>query len=210
MLQFDEKVLKSIEFASPSLNGTEASGPLFRETANRTQIDWMSLYPVLPNPEPVLRKTGNTLNIYNSVINEIKRESFVAACSTNREASVMRRKWKIDKQNASPIATDLINAAFKKLSIRQAMREIMQAWGYGYQVSEVVWERQGNYLLPVKLIGKPQRWYMFGLNNELRQKQSIYDIIGQPVETISSCLHNTGPPTTIPMARRSIPCASGP
>lgn len=150
------------------------------EVATRASIEsaWINLYQVLPNPDPVLRKTGNTIDI----LSEIRRDFHVSACSTSRESGIMARKWKIDKERAGSAAAELVENVIKNMKWRQAMREIQEAWGYGYQVCEVVWERQGNYLLPVKLIGKPQRWFMFGPDNILRRKTKDFDTTGTPVE----------------------------
>jgi phage gp29-like protein len=155
-------------------------GSLLQEVATRANIEsaWLNLYQVLPNPDPVLRKTGNTIDI----LNEIKRDPHVSACSTSRESGVMARKWKIDKERAGSASAELVESLIKNMKWRQAIREIQEAWGYGYQVCEVVWERQGNYLLPVKLIGKPQRWFMFGPDNILRRRTKDFDSTGTPVE----------------------------
>jgi phage gp29-like protein len=164
------------------LEFSEGSGKtsLSTELATRASVEsaWLNLYQVLPNPDPVLRKTGNAIDI----LSEIKRDPHVSACSTSRESGAMSRKWKVDRERAGSASAELIEALLKNMKLRQAMREIQEAWGYGYQVCEVVWERQGNYLLPVKLVGKPQRWFMFGPDNILRRKTKEFDLAGSPIE----------------------------
>jgi phage gp29-like protein len=166
-----------IEFSEDPGNSS-----LYQELATRAAIEstWINLYQVLPNPDPVLRKTGNTIDI----LSEIKRDPHVSSCSTSRESGIMSRKWKLDRERSSATAVELIESVLgnQNLKLRQAMREIQEAWGYGYQVCEVVWERQGNYLLPVKLVGKPQRWFMFGPGNDLRRKTKDFDFTGSAVE----------------------------
>ena len=139
---------------------------------------WSKLYQTLPNPDPVLRKTGHAIDI----LDELRRENHVSSCSTSRESGCMKQLWKIEPEKAAPAGVELLENLLKNLPMRQIMREICEAWGYGFQVSEVVWKRQGNFLLPEKIVGKPRRWFVFGQQNELRLKTKAHDIMGTPVD----------------------------
>lgn len=163
-----------VEFAEGKRRGS-----LTTEIATRDiEGFWGTIYNTLPNPDPVLRRTGKAIDI----LDEIKREPHVSSCSTSREAGVMKRLWKLYGENASSESVTLIEQVFKSLKMRQVLREMLEAWGYGYQVSEVIWQRQGNYLLPVKIVGKPQSWFFFGRENELRIRTKNYDLDGSLVD----------------------------
>lgn len=138
---------------------------------------WGDLYMALPNPDPVLRKTGQEIDI----LDEIARENHVASCAESREAAVTKKKWAITKEGASPRALEIVEKVFKELPLRNVIREICEAWGYGYQISEVVWRRQGDLLLPEGVCATPRAWFSFGQDGALRLRSSSGDMRGTPV-----------------------------
>jgi phage gp29-like protein len=139
---------------------------------------WSNLFSTLPNPDPVLRRTGKSIEI----LDEIRRENHVAACAESREAAVLKKKWGIDRLEASPAAAETVEAVFKELPVRQMLRDFSEAWGYGYQISEILWRRQGGLLLPERVCALPRTWFTFGRDGALRLRSSQGDIQGAPVE----------------------------
>lgn len=153
----------------------ESAKKLTTQIATRDNLNpWLTAYDALPNPDPVLRKTG----LQFEVINELKREAHVSACSKSRKSGVKKRLWKIDQKKASSAAVETIDAIFKDLTsdsitetgLRPIINQLLDGWGYGYKPAEVLWERQGNLYIPYAVIGKPPEWFEFGNDNELRLK----------------------------------------
>jgi len=141
---------------------------LSTEVATRQNVaPWLQIYDALPNPDPVLRKTSSRIEI----LDEIKREPHVSACSKSRKAGVLKRLWKIEQWNATPAATEIIDKLFQNLPVRTMIREMLDGWGYGYKPLEILWQREGNLLLPFTVAGKPPEWFCFGENNELRLRR---------------------------------------
>ncbi|MCL2689055.1 MAG: DUF935 domain-containing protein [Chitinispirillia bacterium] len=136
-----------------------------------------SFFAALPNPDPVLRKTGQSI----SILDEIRREIHVEACSESREAAVTKKKWCIERADASSHAAEVIEKAFKNLLTRNVIREMCEAWGYGYQISEIVWARYGDLFLPEKIIGRSRNLFVFGKDGELRMRETEADFNGTPV-----------------------------
>ena len=163
---------KFIEFASSTRSLTQ-------EVATR-QIEgfFTTLYDALPNPDPVLRKSGKSIEI----LDEIKREPQVSTCKISRKSGVKKRKWKLETENSAASTVSTIEQVLKNLKIRDIITEMLDAWGYGYQVGEVVWKREGNLLIPDRITGKPQPWFHFGKDNELRIKTKAFDLRGEPVQ----------------------------
>lgn len=165
-----------VEFSAPR------PGKSFTSEVATRDLDgyWSHFYQVLPNPDPVLRKTNNSIVI----LDEIKRDQRVGPCAISRESGAMLRKWKLEPGNATAASVEIIEKLLKdeKFKVRKVLQEMLTAWGYGFQVSEVVWQRVGNFILPVKIEGKPRRFFMFGKENELRIKQSAADINGTQVD----------------------------
>jgi phage gp29-like protein len=162
-----------IEFASRSLTQY-----LTREIATGNSLRaWGNLYTTLPNPDPVLRKTGQSI----SILDEIRRENHVASCSESREAAVTKKKWAIERVDATPRAAETVEAVFKELPIRHIIRELCEAWGYGYQISEIIWRREGSLLLPERVLGCLRHRFSFGKDGALRLLKSLGDMTGEPV-----------------------------
>ena len=150
---------------------------LTEELATRKgAIDFYSLGMYLPNPDPVLKKQGKDIAVYN----ELLTDSHVGGCITSRKAGVKSLEWSIDRGRAKSRQAKLIENVFKNLHMDNIISDILNAPLYGYQVLEVLWENVGNYILPKAIIGKPQKWFVFGENNELRlrTKDNLY---GKPV-----------------------------
>ena len=149
---------------------------LTTEVATRRSVaPWLAIYEALPNPDPVLRKTSNRIDI----LHEIRREPHVKACTRSRKSGVAQRLWKIERENASENAARTIELIFKNLrgsdnrgNVRTVIREMLDGWGYGYLPLEILWERQGNLIVPSAVVGKPPEWFSFGRDNELRLKKS--------------------------------------
>lgn len=148
-----------VELAKPPVSA------LTSEQATRDSL-FDRIYEILPNPDPVLRRTAHRIDI----LHEIRRDAHVSACAKSRKAGVGKRKWKIDQGSASARAAELAESILRSLPLRRIMREILNAWGYGYQTLEVVWKREGNLLLPEQVIGKPQEWFVFDGDNHLRRR----------------------------------------
>jgi phage gp29-like protein len=132
--------------------------------AGRALGMWGRLYGSLPNPDPVLRRTGQSI----TVLDEIRRENHVTACAESREAAVTKKKWAVERADATPRAAEAAEAVFNSLPIRRIVRELCEAWGYGYQISEILWRREGDLLLPERVWGLPRPWFTFGPAGELR------------------------------------------
>ncbi|MFA5751106.1 MAG: DUF935 family protein [Candidatus Paceibacterota bacterium] len=151
---------------------------LSTQIATRTNLNpWIAVYDALPNPDPVLRKTSNRIEI----LHEIKREPHVSACSKSRKAGVTKRKWKIEEGNAASSEVEIIESIFENLRIRKVIREILDAWGYGYKPLEILWQREGNLIIPESIVGVPPEYFEFGIDNELRLKQEN-SFKSEPVE----------------------------
>lgn len=138
---------------------------LTEEIATRKgAIDFYSLGMYLPNPDPVLKKQGKDITVYN----ELLTDAHLGGCVTSRKSGVLSLEWSIDRGKAKSRQAKLIEDVFKALDLEHIISEILNAPLYGYQALEVIWENTGNYILPKSVIGKPQEWFVFGEDNELR------------------------------------------
>jgi len=137
---------------------------LTKELATRRRaIDFYALGMYLPNPDPVLKRLGKDIAVYK----ELLVDSHVGACEKSRKSGVKSMNWSIDRGKARSRVAKVIEEAFSNLDMEQLIGEILNAPFFGYQVLEVIWGKVGNYVLPTRVIGKPQNWFAFDENNEL-------------------------------------------
>lgn len=150
---------------------------LTEEIATRKgAIDFYSLGFYLPNPDPVLKKQGKDITVYHELLTDAR----VSGCAGSRKAGVLSLEWDIDKGKAKSRQARIIKEVFSNIDIYQVISEMLDAVLFGYAVCEVVWEKVGSYILPARIVGKPQEWFVFDEENNLmlRTKEKLN---GEPV-----------------------------
>ena len=144
---------------------------LIRVIASRANaIDYWSFMHYLPNPDPVLKKMGKDISAYR----EILSDSHVGGCVRRRKAAIKGLEWRITP-TGNEKTDEILTALFDRLPMSQIISEILDATLFGYQVLEVMWESKDGLLLPVAIVGKPQEWFVFDEENQLklRTKENI-------------------------------------
>lgn len=137
---------------------------LLNEIATRSQsIDYWALGYYLPNPDPVLKKMGKDISVYR----ELLSDPHLGGCVRRRKASIKGLQWRLTTTNNTKV-DKILAQVFEHLALNTIMTEMLDAMLFGYQVMEVMWEQRDGLLLPTKIIGKPQEWFVFDDENHLR------------------------------------------
>lgn len=144
---------------------------LLQAVATREQsMDYLSLLHYLPNPDPVLKKAGKDIEVYD----ELKVDPQVASCLGQFIDGVQSLEWEIDKGKSKSRNAKLIKSVFDAIDTRdetggmnRIIAEILEARLYGFQPLEVMWEKQGGLVLPVDIVGKAPRRFRFDAENRL-------------------------------------------
>lgn len=148
-----------IQFSDKTTNS------LSNEIATRSRsIDFYSLGMYLPNPDPVLKKMGKDIAVYN----ELMSDGHLGGCVTSREAGVKSLEWMIDRDKAPSRQASVITDVFDNMDVDNILSEMLKAPLFGYSPLEVLWERVGGYILPKDIVGKPHEWFVFDEDNKLR------------------------------------------
>ena len=93
-----------VQFSDKTTNSLSA------EIATRQRsIDFYSLGMYLPNPDPVLKKMGKDIVVYN----ELLSDGHLGGCVTSREAGVKSLEWEIDRGKSKSRQAKLIDDLFK-------------------------------------------------------------------------------------------------
>ena len=149
------------------------------EVATRdTSFQWFtSMFGYLPNPDPILRETGNNIAVYRELYTDPK----VSAVIEQRCAGVRSRSWEINRGSSKSRESKIITDLFNDFDIEAQINEIMESRPFGFSALEVIWQQIGNMILPVNIVGKPQEWFVFDIYNTLRFKTKENPIWGEPL-----------------------------
>lgn len=138
-------------------------------------FDFWSFMHYLPNPDPVLKKMGRDISVYR----EILADSHVGGCIKRRKAAIKGLEWRLTTTGNEQVDEALM-AWFETLPLNTLITQILDAGLFGYQVMEVMWQNQQGIWLPTDIVGKPQEWFVFDEDNQLklRTKDNIW---GEPL-----------------------------
>lgn len=137
---------------------------LVKEIATRSQsIDHWSMGYYLPNPDPILKKMGKDISVYR----ELLSDPHLSGCVRRRKAVIKGLEYRITTTGREKIDQQLW-AMFANLPLNNIITEMMDAVLFGYQVLEIIWQVQDGLIVPVQIVGKPQEWFVFDDDNQLR------------------------------------------
>ena len=154
-------------FAAPS--GQELLGELATR-AGAIVNEWMGL---LPDPDPVLRKSGDGFAALEALAADYK----VMSCMQTRKLTTLGRSaydfspgcLKGDKP--TPGAVALCNALkrdLERVDLYNLMSEVLDAPYFGLTVAEQLFRRDGIALRLTNIVPKPVEWFAFDTQNRLR------------------------------------------
>jgi phage gp29-like protein len=169
---------------------------------------YWGLIGMLPDPDPVLRKLGQTAIIYKDLL----ADEEVSAAIARRNMGVKSLDWRIEQgDEATDKEVELCELALKNLQSKNNIKfpktrakdlvsQSLNPIYWGYSVFEIVWDKIGKYWLPVKIQEKPREWFYFNESNHLIYKP----------ETIANEVHITGPGAHPMMIHRFIVLQNNP
>lgn len=151
----------------------------------------------LPDPDPVLRKQGQDVRIYE----ELLTDAHVGSVADSRKAGVLTQEWKIERGKANRRRHAFIESVFEGLDVHRIITEILDAPLFGYKPLEIIWERRDGLIAPGDVVGKPPEWFRFSSENELLfiSKENTN---GEPVPPFKFLLAQNDPSYKNPYGKR--------
>lgn len=140
----------------------------------------------LPNPDRVLRKLGKSHDVFADLYGDAHILGEVRAI----RSGLLSYEWRIapgGDDAASMRAFETAQVLFRrKPAPGMQWSDLIWSMGcatlHGYAVTEVVWERIGKYLFPVKVVDRPARRFAFDAQtSELRLLTRANPTHGEPV-----------------------------
>ncbi|MFH1136571.1 MAG: DUF935 family protein [Pseudomonadota bacterium] len=142
--------------------------------------DWRGVDQVLPDPDPVLQKTGQDLRVYR----ELMADAHVWSCCQSRKSGTLSCEWEIREGRrkgaslASRRAFQVVSDLMAGLDVNQAVSDLLESVYFGISPVEVIW-KPGKLWLPEQLVGRPPEWFAFDDDNNLRFLSRENQIYGE-------------------------------
>jgi phage gp29-like protein len=134
--------------------------------ATRQAFLFSALNELLPNPDVILQKNNETLEIYKNFL----YDAHVSSCVQSRKAGVLSLNWEINRGGTKSTESEFIEEIFNSLNLRQIISEMLDAPLFGFKPIEIYWSEVDGKIVPKELKGKPSWWFEFDSNNMLRFK----------------------------------------
>lgn len=109
----------------------------------------------LPNPDIILKNAGKTISVLSNLENHYQ----VSACIESRKAGTLSSNWELKENNCNNYK--FYKEIIDNLNIYRLIEDILDAPMYGYVPIEIIWYKDNSYIIPEKLIAKPQEWFYF-------------------------------------------------
>lgn len=145
------------------------TGSLTTQIATRERFEEAAakMMSVLPDPDTIFTENNYDYTVYRDLFSD----PHLMATIQQRKMQIMQMDYQVDYNGNNGIKSDVENI-FKKLPVSEIIGDIMDAIFFGFMVQEIEWQKDGTKLLPTKLIGKPQEWFIFDKRNELRLRKN--------------------------------------
>lgn len=157
----------------------ETTRPLSKHIATRDRtIDYFTVaLSGLPNPDPVLKKLGRAIEVYE----DLMFDSRVSACVQSRKSAVQCMEWDVIGEDAKEEHIKFHKSYLLRYKMEDIISELLDAPLFGYKPNEIIWNEREGKIVPVNLVGKPPRWFKYDDENKLRFITLQNMILGEEV-----------------------------
>jgi len=150
-----------------------SKGTLKSEIATRTSDpNFYAGLSFLPNPDEVLRKMGKAQEVFEAIV----LDSHVIGELRSVRSAFLGFEYRLSPGGDSAADIHALELCQKILQDKPAhgMQWSDTIWNMaqgvfrGYKVHEVVWKKEGQFLVPDMVVDRPNRRFVFSPDNELR------------------------------------------
>jgi len=133
----------------------------------------------MPNPDEVLRDTGERISVYR----EMRTDPRIKSLLTLLKSSVLGFVPRIEQAEARSAVYDTVERSLHQTLLYGLEKRLLSAVEYGYSVVELVWENQdGWWVVEDVVLRKPER-FVFDADGRLKYKDpstgEFIDLYGQ-------------------------------
>ena len=136
---------------------------LSKNLLTRTSSNLFSFLNMLPDPDTVATKATLKISDYRDLLSDAHLYSTVQ----QRFSSVISLSWQLNSTSNQKV-DDFITQFLKSWSLDNLYIQILDAVLFGYSVLEIVWDINSKSYLPAEIQAKPQEWFYFDIDNQLK------------------------------------------
>ncbi|MEX1120872.1 MAG: DUF935 family protein [Balneolales bacterium] len=140
------------------------SRELRNEVATRDATFYISVLNALPNPDPILRKTGGRIQTYR----ELSADWEVFSAIELIHSGIKELEWEMVPGDAPAEQVKFIEELVKQWDPYDIMTQCIDARNFGYQPFENIWHPVDGRWLITKIVSKPPEWFNYSIKNELQ------------------------------------------
>lgn len=126
----------------------------------------------LPNPDTVLRKMGKSQEVFDAIV----LDSHVIGDIRSVRSGLLSFEYRLQAGGEQPADLQALELCEKRMDDRPApgMQWSDVIWSMasavfrGLRVHEIVWQREDQFLIPGRVLDRPNRRFVFSPDNELR------------------------------------------
>lgn len=146
--------------------------------ASKTQTDRLSLRVIpatdlfssfvgyMPNPDEVLRDTGERISVYREMRTDPRIKSLLALV----KSSVLEYIPRLDQGESRPVVHEFVQKAVDPTLLYALEKRLLSAIDYGYSAVELVWKNRNGWWFPADVVlRKPER-FVFDADGRLKCK----------------------------------------
>lgn len=135
-------------------------------------FDPLSWLGILPDPDPVLRKTGDSV----SVLRDLTADDKVLSSIQNRKLGTLKKTdygfspghlEDEDPSSDAVMVCDALKADLERVDLYNLFAQVLDAPYYGMTTVEIIWEAAGGALHIRALKPRPVEWFDFNANQGL-------------------------------------------
>lgn len=167
--EIDQTKDQAAEFAKPdgkALPKKNLPNDAKMMVANATNdITIPNFSDVLQPVDDTLAKKGGIKGL--AIYDEIDRDTHASAVLEKRKKNLVAREWEVKPSGTDQTdidAAEFITEQLEALPFDRICEDLLEATLKGYAVSEVVWAREGNRIVPTKVKTHEQRRFVFDQN----------------------------------------------
>jgi phage gp29-like protein len=148
---------------------------LLNEFASRERMEkYIQLYQCLPDPDRILCENGYDYSILRDLLND----AHLIAAVQQRKMQIIQMGWSVEADAINNEQLTMNNEVkeraielMRNLPLSEIMNGILDAILFGFSVGEIEWKMQGKEIIPINVINKPQEWFIYNTQNELRLRK---------------------------------------
>jgi len=153
---------------------------LTSEWATRDKLEFLNrLMTVLPDPDEILAENGYDFKIYRDLLTD----PHLTATVQQRKLQILQMDWEVVEdakgpdKSGFPLRSNIVQSGIKAraervlndLPLQRIMSEILDCVLFGMTIQEITYGyNTDGELDPVRIEAKPQEWFIFNSDNELR------------------------------------------